>query len=54
MAIFGGWRSDLVFVGQAGGYLDGRALRRSYDSALKRADLRKLRSTTFATPSAPA
>jgi integrase len=34
---------DLVFVGQAGGYLDGRALRRRYDSTLKRADLRKLR-----------
>lgn len=34
---------DLVFVGQGGGYLDGRALRRRYDSALKRAGLRKLR-----------
>lgn len=34
---------DLVFVGQAGGYLDGRALRRRYDKALKRANLRKLR-----------
>ena len=34
---------DLVFVGQAGGYLDGRALRRRYDSALERAGLRKLR-----------
>jgi integrase len=34
---------DLVFVGQAGNYLDGRALRRRYDAALKRADLRKLR-----------
>ncbi len=34
---------DLVFVGQAGGYLDGRALRRRYDSTLKRAELRKLR-----------
>ena len=34
---------DLVFVGQAGRYLDGRALRRRYDSALKRAKLRKLR-----------
>jgi integrase len=34
---------DLVFVGQSGGYLDGRALRRRYDSALKRAGLRKLR-----------
>ncbi len=40
-----GWTADddLVFVGQAGSYLDGRALRRRYDSALKRADLRKLR-----------
>ena len=34
---------DLVFVGQAGDYLDGRALRRRYDAALKRASLRKLR-----------
>jgi integrase len=34
---------DLVFVGQAGSYLDGRALRRRYDAALKRAGLRKLR-----------
>jgi integrase len=34
---------DLIFVGQSGSYLDGRALRRRYDSALKRADLRKLR-----------
>jgi integrase len=34
---------DLVFVGQAGSYLDGRALRRRYDSALERAALRKLR-----------
>jgi integrase len=34
---------DLVFVGQSGSYLDGRALRRRYDSALKRAGLRKLR-----------
>ncbi|HEY3434826.1 MAG TPA: tyrosine-type recombinase/integrase, partial [Solirubrobacterales bacterium] len=33
---------DLVFVGQAGGYLDGRALRRRYDKALERANLRKL------------
>ncbi len=40
-----GWTADddLVFVGQAGSYLDGRALRRRYDSALKRANLRKLR-----------
>jgi integrase len=34
---------DLVFVGQAGSHLDGRALRRRYDAALKRASLRKLR-----------
>ncbi|MBW8060541.1 MAG: site-specific integrase [Solirubrobacterales bacterium] len=34
---------DLVFVGLRGNYLDGRALRRRYDSALKRAGLRKLR-----------
>lgn len=34
---------DLVFVGQWGGYLDGSALRRRYDAALKRAGLRRLR-----------
>ncbi len=34
---------DLVFIGQAGSYLDGRALRRRYDKALERATLRKLR-----------
>jgi integrase len=34
---------DLVFVGQSGSFLDGRALRRRYDAALQRADLRKLR-----------
>jgi integrase len=34
---------DLVFVGQLGGYLDARALVRRYESALKRAGLRKLR-----------
>ncbi|MGI8413035.1 MAG: tyrosine-type recombinase/integrase [Solirubrobacteraceae bacterium] len=34
---------DLVFVGEYGGYLDGSALRRRYDSALKRAALRRLR-----------
>ncbi len=34
---------DLVFVGEWGGYLDGSALRRRYDTALKRAGLRKLR-----------
>jgi integrase len=39
------WTADdnLVFVGPGGSYLDGRALRRRYDSALKRAGLRKLR-----------
>lgn len=39
------WTGDdnLIFVGQAGGYLDGRALRRRYDRALERAGLRKLR-----------
>lgn len=34
---------DLVFVGEYGGYLDGSALRRRYDSALRRAALRRLR-----------
>ncbi len=34
---------DLVFIGQSGSYLDGRALRRRYDAALERASLRKLR-----------
>ncbi|MBV9799150.1 MAG: site-specific integrase [Solirubrobacterales bacterium] len=34
---------DLVFVGESGGYLDGSALRRRYDAALKRAGLRRLR-----------
>jgi integrase len=34
---------DLVFVGEAGGYLDGSALRRRYDRALARAGLRPLR-----------
>ncbi len=34
---------DLVFGGEWGGYLDGSALRRRYDAALKRAGLRKLR-----------
>ena len=39
------WTGDdvLVFAGQAGGFLDGLALRRRYHSALKRAELRKLR-----------
>ncbi len=34
---------DLVFVGEAGSYLDGSALRRRYKSALKKAKLRPLR-----------
>jgi integrase len=34
---------DLVLLGQSGSYVDGRALRRRYDAALKRASLRKLR-----------
>ncbi len=34
---------DLVFVGAAGGYLDGSALRRRYKEALGRAGLRPLR-----------
>jgi integrase len=34
---------DLVFVSQAGGFLDGRALRRRCDKALRRTGLRKLR-----------
>jgi integrase len=34
---------DLVFVGEWGGHLDGSALRRRYDAALKRAGLRRLR-----------
>jgi integrase len=34
---------DLVFVGEAGSYLDGSALRRRYKSALKKAGLRQLR-----------
>jgi len=34
---------DLVFVGTAGGYLDGSALRRRYGAALERAGLRQLR-----------
>jgi integrase len=34
---------DLVFPGDWGGYMDGSALRRRYDAALKRAGLRKLR-----------
>jgi integrase len=34
---------DLVFVGEAGGFLDGSALRRRYQTALKHAGLRPLR-----------
>ena len=34
---------DLVFAGEAGGYLDGSALRRRYKEALSRAGLRPLR-----------
>lgn len=34
---------DLVFAGEAGGYLDGSALSRRYKAALKRAGLRPLR-----------
>jgi len=34
---------DLVFLGDFGGYVDGSALRRRYDAALKRAGLRPLR-----------
>jgi integrase len=41
----GEWASDdnLVFAGQAGGYLDASALYRRYKQALKRAGLRPLR-----------
>jgi integrase len=34
---------DLVFAGEAGGYLDGSALRRRYTATLRRAGLRSLR-----------
>ncbi len=34
---------DLVFISDCGSYLDGSALRRRYDAALKRAGLRQLR-----------
>jgi integrase len=34
---------DLVFLGDAGGYVDGSALRRRYDAAITRAGLRRLR-----------
>ena len=39
------WTGDdeLVFVGEAGSYLDGSALRRRYTAALARAGLRRLR-----------
>jgi integrase len=36
-------RDDLVFPGEAGGYLDGSALRRRYVAAVDRAGLRRLR-----------
>ncbi|HUO74882.1 MAG TPA: site-specific integrase, partial [Solirubrobacteraceae bacterium] len=39
---------DLVFVGEAGGYLDGSALRRRYKDALARAALRPLRFHEYA------
>jgi integrase len=39
---------DLVFIGHAGGYLDGSALRRRYGAALKRAGLRPLRFHEYA------
>jgi integrase len=35
---------DLVFLGDFGGYVDGSALRRRYDAAVKAAGLRPLRS----------
>jgi integrase len=34
---------DLVFVGEGGSYVDGSALRKRYDAAIKRAGLRRLR-----------
>lgn len=34
---------DLVFIGEGGSYLDGSALRRRYDAAIKRVGLRRLR-----------
>ena len=39
---------DLVFVGEAGSYLDGSALRRRYAAALARAGLRPLRFHEYA------
>jgi integrase len=39
---------DLVFVGEAGSYLDGSALRRRYKQALTRAGLRPLRFHEYA------
>jgi integrase len=35
--------NDLVFLGDAGGYVDGSALRRRYDAAINRAGPRRLR-----------
>lgn len=34
---------DLVFVGDLGGYVDGSALRRRYDTAIERAGIKRLR-----------
>jgi integrase len=42
---------DLVFVGPHGTFLDGRALRRRYATAIRRAGLRPSASTTCATRS---
>jgi integrase len=39
---------ELVFVGEAGSYLDGSALRRRYKSALTKAELRPLRFHDYA------
>ena len=45
---------DLVFVGRAGDYLDGRSLRHRYNAALQaRRPAASCASTTCATPSAP-
>jgi hypothetical protein len=39
---------DLVFVGEAGGYIDASAMRRRYVEAQKRAGLRPLRFHEYA------
>ncbi len=46
---------DLVFVGVRGSYLDGSALRRRYDAAIKRAGLDRFRAREVAgsNPAAP-